>query len=613
MPRLVVLSRTLGVKTLPWPFIGVCALLAWSCQADKPETFTTVGVQAGAVVSEHPLATAVGLEILERGGNAADAAVGTALTLAVVYPQAGNLGGGGFAIVAMEGQPPEALDFREVAPRKTNPALYLDEEGDFVPKRSLEGPLAVGVPGSPAGLFELHRKYGSGLLTWEQLVEPALLLARDGFDVDPWLARDLTRESTRARMNGAAREIFYPRGASLAAGDRLVQSDLARTLSALAENGPDGFYRGAVADALLRAIETEQIPGAGLAGEGALDRKDLERYEPKWRKPLIGSFQGAELIAMPPPSSGGLVILQTLAMLEGLPLQAEVQIGRTDDLRGALTERMAHWWIEALRRSFADRAEHMGDADYHDVPMQQLLSPEWTLERRASISNRADLNVAPWVAAPPVESKETTHLSVVDRDGSAVSMTTTLNGSFGSGILVRGAGFLLNNELDDFAIQAGVPNQFGLIGSQANAIEGGKRPLSSMAPMIVRDGRGRLMMVLGSPGGPRIITSVIQVVLRVLLLEQGLPAAIRAVRLHQQWRPEETFLEGQQGGGWDPALVRGLRGRGHPVEVQERRFGSVQGILIAPDGWPTASSDPRRGGAAGVEGRGVQAPALPPK
>lgn len=566
---------------------------------------------AGAVVSEHPLATAVGLEVLEAGGNAADAAVATALALAVVYPQAGNLGGGGFALFAYRGGATTALDFREVAPAGADPGLYLDRAGEVVGQRSMTGPLAVGVPGSPAGLHELAARHGSGRLAWPELCAPAVRLAREGFTVDPWLERTLRSAEIEARMNAAARALLYPGGRPLRAGEVLVQPELARTLERLAAEGPEGFYRGPVARALLDTLAREPVPGGGDPGGGAITAADLEAYRPVWRTPLRGRFQGAELVAMPPPSSGGLVVLQTLAILDGLPLGGEVRAAREAGLRGGVTGTLAHWWIEALRASFADRAEHMGDPDFHAVPALELLSAEWILERRSGIGARADLEVGPW-AAPPPESPQTTHLSVVDADGNAVSLTTTLNSSFGSGILVPGAGFFLNNELDDFAIAAGVPNQFGLVGNEANAIRPGKRPLSSMSPMIVRDDRGAVQLVLGSPGGPRIITAVTQVLLRVLLLEEDLHDAVRAARLHQQWRPEATWFEARHGGGWEDSVLRELERRGHPIELVERHLGSVQAIGVGPGGEPVPVSDPRRGGAGGVTGRGVQAPAPVP-
>jgi gamma-glutamyltranspeptidase/glutathione hydrolase len=591
----------------------LCLAASSACKLPEPKSFTPAEVQRGAVVSEHPLATGVGIQILERGGNAADAAAATALALAVVYPQAGNLGGGGFAICAGPDDAPLALDFREVAPRSTDAELYLDQAGDFVSQRSIAGPLAVGVPGSPRGLYELYSKRGSGKLRWEEIVAPAIALARDGFAVDPWLARDLAGTSCRARMNPAALDLFYPEGSPLREGELLVQSDLARTLTLLAEFGPEGFYEGEVAQALLDTVANVEIPGAGLPTSGIITASDLKSYRSVDREPLIGYFEGHELIGMPPPSSGGLVILQALAILEGLPLGGELDQSERVSHGRRPSALLTHWCIEALRRSFADRAEHMGDPDFHEVPVAELLSTEWILERRNSIGRQADLNVGAWVAPIPEESRQTTHLSVVDTSGNAVSLTTTLNGSFGSGIVVPGAGFLLNNELDDFSIQAGVPNQFGLIGNDANSIQAGKRPLSSMSPMIVRDNRGSVRMVLGSPGGPRIITAVFQVLVRVLLLDESLGDAVRANRMHQQWRPKATLFEAREGGGPGEETIESLRQRGHPIEVVARRFGSVQAILIDEFGEPVAVSDPRRGGAAAIVGRGIQAAALPLK
>ncbi len=578
--------------------------------ASTGSRFETQGPRQGAVVSEHPLATAVGLEVLERGGNAADSAVATALALAVVYPQAGNLGGGGFAIWAGSDGRDAALDFREVAPASASASRYLDESGVLVPARSLRGPLAVGVPGSPLGLYELWAKHGSGTVTWAELVAPSVELARDGFEVGPWLAQDLRIDSVRARMNPAAQAVFYPGGEPLSPGDWLVQHDLAQTLSRLGAEGPSAFYEGRNADALVAELRRTEVPGAGRAEAGFVERADLDAYEVKNPAPLIGHFQGRELVTMPPPSSGGLVILQVLGVLEGLPLGSEVSTARGAGLRHGLSERMVHWWIEAMRMAFADRAAHMGDPAFHEVPVAELLSPDWIASRRVSIGERARPDVRAWQPAVD-ESLQTTHLSVLDRAGNAVAMTTTLNGLFGSGILVRGGGYFLNNELDDFAIQAGVPNQFGLVGNQANSIQPGKRPLSSMSPTIVRDASGEVRLVLGSPGGPRIITSTLQVILRVFVLDQELGPAVRAPRLHQQWSPSRTRFESEVDGGWDPELLRALGARGHELELAEGGFGSVQAIFVDEDGHVQASSDPRRGGAAGLQGVGVSAPAIP--
>lgn len=583
----------------------------------------------GAVVSEHPLATKVGLAILDDGGNAADAAVATALALAVVYPQAGNLGGGGFALWVPHLGEAVSLDFRETAPKSARPDLYLGNDGKRVEERSLRGPLSVAVPGTPAGLSELLARHGSGNYTLAELCEPAIRLARDGFRVDAWLARDLAQPGVRETFNDAARAIFYPKNAALREGDTLVQPDLARTLELFAKNGAPGFYSGPVADAIVTELARTPVPRAdagGPIGSGVglawITNGDLASYRAISRKPLVGWFRGFEIVTMPPPSSGGLVLLQMLGILEGLPLETErantlaahaLEAGKgvetTSDSAG-LSERMVHWWIEASRGAFADRAETMGDPDFVDVPVAKLLSPSWIAERRVQIGENANARVQPW-REEAREGGETTHLCVLDAQGNACSLTTTLNMTFGSGILVGGAGFLLNNEIDDFAIQRGSPNAFGLIGGAANAIAPGKRPLSSMTPTVLREGGHANVMVLGSPGGPRIISAIAQVLLRTLVLDQSLEDAIRAPRLHQQWNPIETFVEP----GFDAAILAALENRrGHKITRSEQRFASVQAIrLLTLGATPIAFSDPRRGGVGVVQDGQTPTPARPPK
>jgi gamma-glutamyltranspeptidase / glutathione hydrolase len=572
----------------------------------------------GAVASEHPLATQAGLAVLDAGGNAADAAVAMALVLAVVHPQAGNLGGGGFALWVPHKGKAALLDFRECAPAAADAALYF-EGVEFVGKRAREGAYSVGVPGSPAGLEQLLVQYGSHHFSLAEIAAPAIALARKGFPVDVWLAGDLARKGVQERMNAAARELFFPNGKPLAVGAQLVQPELAETLRLFAEHGAQGFYRGRVAEALVAEIARAGIPGSARSGEGWITLKDLAEYQVKDRQPLVGWFRGQEILCAGPPSSGGVVLLQTLGVLEGLPLETEMQQAeQRAQLKfqnthqqpldhPALSERMAHWWIEALRGAFADRAAHLGDPDFAQVPVAKLLSPAWIAERRIAIGEQAAPSIGAWEA--PREGGQTTHLSVLDAHGNAVALTTTLNQNFGSGILVRGGGFLLNDEIDDFSIQAGAPNAFGLVGGAANAIAPGKRPLSSMSPTIVRDGGHTTSMVLGSPGGPKIISSVAQVILRTQLFGQTLEEAILAPRLHQQWKPEETEFEP----GFDPGIVAGLRDRmGHKTKIARQRFGSVQAIAVPePGGLPVAISDPRRGGTAGLQGEKPSAPAAP--
>lgn len=619
---------TLGGATLA----GAALVLAPGCSAPAPfhKEARWPPPRAGAVVSEHPLATEVGLAILERGGNAADAAIATALALAVVYPQAGNLGGGGFAVWAPHRGEALAIDFRETAPAAADPGRFLDARGERVPARSLVGPLAVGIPGTPAGLHLLYERCASGVLSLAELAAPAVHLARAGFEVDAWLARDLARPAVRAKLNAPALELFFPRGEPLAEGERLRQPDLAETIAAFAAIGPSAFYSGLVADALLAELEASAVPdgerdGAIVygpaSGRGWITHADLVGYRAIARRPLTGWFRGMELVTMPPPSSGGVVALQALGVLEGLPLDAErerARAARSLELsKGAapppddpgLDERMLHWWIEALRGAFADRAAHLGDPNGHDVPVEELLSPSWIAARRVAIGESAAVDVAAWEPEP--EGGETTHLSVLDRDGNAVSLTTTLNTSFGSGLLVRRAGFLLNSQIDDFAITPSSPNAYGLVGGAANRLAPGRRPLSSMTPLVVRDGGHATTMVLGSPDGPRIISSLVQVLLRVLVLEQPIEAAVAAPRLHQQWNPKETSFEP----AFDPELVEALGNRrGQPTKRSEELFGSVQAIWLERAGLrPIAVSDPRRGGSAAVERDEGKSRARPPR
>lgn len=584
-----------------------------SIEPIDPETSALLP-QTGAVVTEHPLATKVGLEILARGGNAADAAVASALALAVVYPQAGNLGGGGFAIWSPQGESPTALDFREVAPAGYEARLYLDEEGEVVTERSLTTPLAVGVPGSPAGLFALYTAAGSRRFSFGALCAPAILLAEQGFSVDAWLARSLARERTRDLLTAdpGAAALFYPEGRPLSEGDLLVQPALAGTLRRLARGGPPGFYQGETAEALLASLKAADERAGGVTRGGDMTPEDLAGYRVVERDPIVGWFRGMEVVGMPPPSSGGVALMQVLATLDGLPLDAErertLAAGAPLELPGGISPRAAHFWIEAMRRAFADRAEHLGDPDFHSVPVAQLLSASYLSRSRFEVGERANYAVGPMTVTPPDGSSDTTHLSVIDSDGNAVSLTTTLNGSYGSGIYVADAGFLLNNELDDFSIRAGTPNMFGLVGGAANQLVPGKRPLSSMTPTVIRDSTGGLVLVIGAPGGPRIITSVIQVILRVFVYGQPLAEAVASPRLHQQWRPEVTRFEA----GWPEEFLSELSERHEQVlEIWGGGFGLVQAIRVHPDGAVEAASDPRGGGMAGIEGQESSSTRLP--
>ena len=626
---MLLVASSLAVASLPLACGG-------KTQLQKEALWRTP--QKGAVVSEHPVATKVGIDILDRGGNAADAAVATAFALAVVYPQAGNLGGGGFALWVPHVGTARAYDFRETAPAAASAERFLGKDGVRVDARSIVGPLSVGVPGSPKGLHEIWRACGSGRLTFDELVRPAIALAREGFPVDAWLAHDLASPSAREKMNAAALKVFYPGGRPLREGEILRQPDLANTLEGIAFAGLNAFYGGRVAERIVAEIAAAPVPGIAPRSPDAgspdaaspngsspwMTLADLSGYQVRERIPLRGWFRGMEIVCMPPPSSGGIVILQALGILEGMPL--DVQKLRSAEDRafeeqaaaeGAsaapradspqFDERMAHWWIEALRCAFADRADHMGDPDFVSVPTRDLLSADWIARRRVSIGQDANPNVPAW--QPTREGSQTTHLSVLDASGNALSLTTTLNSSFGSGILVTDAGFFLNDEIDDFSLGANSPNQFGLVGGSANAIAPGKRPLSSMTPTVVRDGGHANVIVIGSPGGPKIISSVLEVLLRNLVLEQPMADAVAAPRLHQQWSPSTTTFERR----FDPVIVQELANRrGHRVEIAKENFGSVQAIWLPEvGGVPVAVSDPRRGGSGAVQGGKPSIPTRP--
>lgn len=542
--------------------------------------------RAGMVVSEQPLATEAGVEILEQGGNAADAAVAVALALAVVHPQAGNLGGGGFAVwVAHDpSKAPQFLDFRECAPAGLRAEAFLGPDGVLVPERSLETGLGVGVPGSPRGLWEFQRKLGR--LSFARVAAPALALAKEGFVVNRWLAEELRDERDKLARHPGARALFFAGEEPLAEGAILRQPELAQTLERLVRNGPEGFYLGEVAERLVVEVEREG---------GVLSLDDLAGYRVAWRKPLVGWFRGLEILTAPPPSSGGVALLQVLAMLDGFPLDEERVSVRNEDPADpvGLSWRALHWWIESMRLAFADRAEFLGDPDYTPVPVEALLSPSRINAMRVGIGEFANPGVRPRTAARP-EGTHTTHLSVLDAEGNAVSLTTTLNTSFGTGIVARGTGVVLNDEIDDFSILAGTPNAYGLVGGEANALRPGKRPLSSMTPVIVRDGGQVVKYVLGSPGGPRIITSVLEVLLRTVVYGQDLETAVAAPRLHQQWSPSATLVEP----GWDELLLQGLRNQDHVLEPRAEPWGRVQAIAVDVGGEPVGVSDPRGGGSA---------------
>jgi gamma-glutamyltranspeptidase/glutathione hydrolase len=526
------------------------------------------------VASAEPASTEVGLEILRAGGNAVDAAVATALALAVVHPQAGNLGGGGFAVVRMEGQL-TSLDFREIAPAAATREMYLDAEGRPVKDASIIGPLAAGVPGSPVGLYELHQRLGS--LAWARVLRPAQLLASDGFLVTSRLHDSLAEEQESLERFPETAKVWLPEGRPPAVGSRMRLPALAATLEAYAEEGPRALTSGPIAEAIERASE---------AHGGLLRVSDLQSYEAVWRRPLEFSAFGWEMAAMDLPASGGIIVAQTLGLLESLGWSEKPRFGAD----------RAHLLAEVWRRSYADRFL-MGDPRSSEADSQGLLAPEWLAFRRSTIQlDKASLSadVARLPDSPPAESPDTTHVAVADAAGNLVTLTTTLNGIFGCRLLVPEAGFLLNNEMDDFAAAPGRPNMFGLVQGEANAVRPGHRMLSSMTPTLAW--RGEEAVALGGRGGSRIPTAVAQVLLHLLVDGDPLQTAVDRPRLHHQWLPDILRAEAD---ALSPETVQELSSRGHEVEIWTRDA-KVNVVRYLEDGTFEAAADPRGPGSADV-------------
>jgi gamma-glutamyltranspeptidase/glutathione hydrolase len=527
----------------------------------------------GAVSSAAPAATEAGIAVLEAGGNAADAAVATALALAVVHPAAGNLGGGGFAVARFGGQV-MALDFRETAPAAATADMFLGADGKALPEASIVGGLAAGVPGSPAGLFELHRRLGK--LPWPDVVGPAARLAREGFVVTPRLNRSITGERDLLARFPETAAVWLPGGQAPATESVVKLPRLAETLSAYAARGPEALTTGAAATAIVAASRTHG---------GILTVEDLASYRPVWREPIVFGAFGWQVASMPLPSSGGIILAQTLGILERVGW-AKLKAGSADRV---------HLLAETWRRAFADRVL-LGDPATTLVSQAQLLDPAW-LARRASEIDRSratpSAKVKAWVEVAGGRG-DTTHLSVVDGEGNAVSLTTTLNGSYGCGVLVTELGILLNNEMDDFATAPGQPNLYGLIQGAANAVGPGKRMLSSMTPTVAW--RGSDVLVLGSPGGSRIPTATAQVFLNVVVDGDSLQGAVASPRAHHQWLPDELRYEA---GALERPMRFDLARRGHTLRSVET-VGEVSAVRFDPNDTFAAAADPRGPGAAGT-------------
>jgi gamma-glutamyltranspeptidase/glutathione hydrolase len=543
----------------------------------NPHTTRAVLAQHDMVVAQEKIAADIGEDVLKRGGNAVDAAVAVGFTMAVTYPRAGNIGGGGFMVIHLaEGNRDVAIDYREVAPAATTRDIFLGPDGKPDQNRSLNSALGIGVPGSVAGLALALEKYGSGKFTLAELLKPAIALASNGIKVTDDIADTLEEGRQRlSRWPTSANFLSNANGTPLHEGDLLVQKDLAQTLTAIAEQGPRGFYQGPVAEKLVKAIR---------AAGGIMTLDDLKAYEPTIRTPLHGTYRGYDIVSMPLPSSGGVVLLETLNILEGFPMP-DLKQGSVDSL---------HLLIEAMKRAYADRAHYLGDPAFVTAPVARLLTKEYAAKQRAGISLD---HATPWTdildGAPQHEGDNTTHFSVVDRSGNAVSNTYTLNYPYGVGLIAEGTGVLLNDELDDFTAALGASNAFGLVGFEANLPAPGKRPLSSMTPTIVlRD--GKVVLVTGSPGGSRIISAVLQVIVDVLDYHMDIAAAVAAPRLHHQWMPDRVRVEH----GFPADVIAGLRAKGHTV-IEPLGQTSANSIAVTPAGI-LGAPDPRTRGAEAV-------------
>ncbi|MEH2441807.1 gamma-glutamyltransferase [Nostoc sp.] len=557
----------------------------------------------GMVVSAHPLGSEAGILMLRKGGNAVDAAVATTFVISVVEPFSAGIGGGGFLLMHSEKTGDiKALDFRERAPLKATKNMYLDAAGKVRPNASINGYLAVGTPGTVAGLYEVHRRYGK--LSWQEVMKPAIALAKDGFILGDVLTQRLNQRQQQLLNNPAAREIFTRNGQFYQPGEKLVQRDLARTLTAISEN-PQSFYTGSIA----RSIASDMVKNGGL-----ITLEDLKAYKPIWRTPVCGNFRKAKICSMPPPSSGGVHLLQILNIIGDTDLKS----------LGWHHPDAIHLMVEAMKIAYADRSEYLGDPDFVKVPVQELISPAYAKKRRQEINmqlakpstevkpvDRKTLqrfsqannqilgeNIIPLSArslklhATRYESPETTHLTVVDGEHNAVSLTFTVNLIFGAGVVTPGTGIVLNNEMDDFAAAPGVPNAFGLVGNDANSIAPRKTPLSSMTPTIVTE-NGHFRMAAGAPGGSTIITQVLQTILNVLEYNMDVGAAISVPRIHHQWLPDELRVE-----SWslDALTMQDLRRRGHKIK-ETTPWGNGNAIAVTSDGTLEGAADPRGEGS----------------
>jgi len=553
--------------------VGASAQVAPVAQPPAIQPAQTVIAHNALVVAQEERAARIGTEILDRGGNAVDAAVAVGFALAVTYPRAGNIGGGGFMVIHLAKDMRDlAIDYRETAPAAASETMFLDSQGNADPEKSRDSALSIGVPGTVAGLALAHEKYGSGKFTLADLIAPAIDLAEKGFQVEDDLADSLPQVAERLKRWPATTTIFFNGDRPMQEGDRLIQLDLADTLRAIAKDGPNAFYRGRTATQIAEAV---------VKAGGIMSKDDFANYRPIEREVVRGSYRGYDIISAPPPSSGGVHLIEMLNILEGYDL---ARLSREESL---------HNMIEAMKRAYADRAVFMGDPDAVKIPIDGLTSKTYAKSLRASISERAtpSAEIRPGNPAE-FEGRNTTHFSVIDRDGNAVSNTYTLNFSYGVGLVAEGTGVLLNNELDDFTSKPGTANAYGLIGYNANLPGPNKRPLSSMTPTILlKDGRP--FLITGSPGGSRIISAVLQVIVNVIDFQMPIGQAVSAPRLHHQWQPEDVYVEP----GFAPDVLDALEKRGHKI-VPTKPHTSTNSIEVTADSYVGAADRRTRGSLA---------------
>ncbi len=562
------MTKTIISELLLIFFFNSCGNLSDKKAEIKPELNEGLSIvcDSGIVVSAHHESSGIGVAVLRNGGNAVDAAVATEFALAVCYPEAGNIGGGGFMLVREASGSIDLIDYREKAPLKAFRDMYLDPSGNTIPGLSTDTHKASGVPGTVDGMVNIHSKYG--ILSFREVIQPAIDLARNGFPVTGGQADDLNGN----RQNFINRNLSVPafvKDTPWKAGDTLRQPDLANTLERIRDRGRDGFYSGTTARLIVKEM---------LRGEGLITSQDLDGYNSDFRDPVSGYYRGYRIISASPPSGGGVILLQILGMIEPYDIKGP----------GFHSWQSVHLISEAERRAFADRSQYLGDPDFTDIPLEVLLNKEYLLGRmrsynKESASPSSGINPG---SPLPIESEETTHYSVVDRMGNAVSATTTLNGTFGNSIVVDSAGFLMNNQMDDFSVKPGVPNMFGLVGGEANSVQPGKKMLSSMTPVIVEKDKS-LFMVAGSPGGSTIPTSVLQVIINLIDFNMTLRQAVDTGRFHHQWLPDHISYEKNT---LDSTTLLKLTKIGHTL-IPRYSIGRVNAIMILPDGRKTGGAD----------------------